>query len=210
MKFNAVLTGTLGARMPQSMGAPEPSGNCNGAIMCFQWGTDARVEILECEDWDCFRVSWTVTHLRVVEDCLGTELQNIYIILTFSCVQTLAMVTGTGAQRSWSSIFPWGLTTRGGGQLTSQETCFRWGSHLKPLKRKFKPKIQFFRTGRNTLVAWLSQCGSQAPGRAWRWWRSSPCSTAGTRTATTSSVSLQSTRSLMWGREYSLGHLGNW
>ena len=121
-----------------------------------------------------------------------------------SCLQTLAMVTGTGAQRSWSSIFPWGLTTRGGGQLTSQETCFRWWSHLKPLKRKFKPKIQFFRTGRNTLVAWLSQCGSQAPGRAWRWWRSSPCSTAGTRTATTSSVSLQSTRSLMWGIQLTL------
>ena len=71
--IDAALTGTLGARIPQSMGAPEPSGDCNGAIMCFRWGTDARVEILECEDWDCFRVSWTVTHLRVVEDCLGTE-----------------------------------------------------------------------------------------------------------------------------------------
>ena len=67
------MTGTLGARIPDDMGSMWRNCHRNGAIMCFQWGTDARVEILECEDWDCFRVSWTVTQLRVVEDCLGTE-----------------------------------------------------------------------------------------------------------------------------------------
>ena len=75
--IDVALTGTLGAKIPQSMGAPEPD-NCssNGALVCFQWGNDARVEILECEDQDCFRVSWTVSSLRVVEDCLGNKIKD--------------------------------------------------------------------------------------------------------------------------------------
>ena len=107
--IDAALTGTLGARIPQSMGAPEPSDNCNsnGALVCFQWGDDARVEILECEDQDCFRLSWSVSLLRVVEDCLGNVIRAVSPdkAHTFS-VQTLEMVTGTGARRSWCSISP--------------------------------------------------------------------------------------------------------
>ena len=158
-----MLTGTLGARMPQSMGAPEPSGNCNGAIMCFQWGNVARVEILECEDWDCFRVSWTVTHLRVVEDCLGTELSQSSFS-HFLCpdigsdhwyggpeelVQHFPMRPDN--QRRRTAYLP-------GDMLQVRESSWTTWTFLK--------RDLIFRTGRNTLVAWLSQCGSQAPGRA--------------------------------------------
>ena len=70
----------------------------------------------------------------------------------------------------------------------------------------FRPKILTKKNFRmeKSLGAWRSQCGSPVPGRGWRWWRSSPCSTAGTRTTTTSSASPQSTRSLMWGIHFTL------
>ena len=57
--------------MPDDMGFMWKTCNRSGALVCFQWGNDARVEILECENQDCFRVYWSVSLLRVVEDCLG-------------------------------------------------------------------------------------------------------------------------------------------
>ena len=117
-----VLTGTLGTRIPGALGAPEPAevkhSHCffyirsmmcqdcsDGVVMCFQWGNVARVEITDCEDTDCFLVSWTVTHLRVVEDCMGKGVDSGESPQDILC-QTLDMVIGTGAQRSWCSISP--------------------------------------------------------------------------------------------------------
>ena len=64
--------------MPDDMGFMWKTCNNSGSLMCFQWGNEARVEILECEDQDCFRVSWTVSLLRVVEDCLGNVISCIF------------------------------------------------------------------------------------------------------------------------------------
>ena len=116
----SVLTGTLGTRIPGAMGAPEPAEvkrhcfwirsmmclcqDCSdGVVMCFTWGNVARVEITDCEDTDCFLVSWTVTHLRAVEDCMGKVVDSGESPQDILC-QTLDMVIGTGAQRSWCSI----------------------------------------------------------------------------------------------------------
>ena len=95
--------------MPDDMGFMWRTCDHSKSLMCFHWGNDARVEILECQDQDCFKVSWTVSLLRVVEDCLGnvTNWISRYIDKTHTfSVQTLEMVTGTGARRSWCSISP--------------------------------------------------------------------------------------------------------
>ena len=63
--------------MPDDMGFMWKTCIHNGSLLCFQWGNDARVEILECEAQDCFRVSWSVSLLRVVEDCLGNVISCI-------------------------------------------------------------------------------------------------------------------------------------
>ena len=68
--------------MPDDMGFMWKTCVHSGSLMCFQWGNDARVEILECVDQDCFKVAWTVSLLRVVEDCLGNVIQ-------ISCISQL-------------------------------------------------------------------------------------------------------------------------
>ena len=98
-----------------------------------QWSHNV-LPLGDCSESGDTRV-WGLGLLQSVLDCDsppgGGGLSGYWILMIFYQhshifrVQTLALVTGTGAQRSWSSISPWGLTTRGGGQLTCRETLFR-------------------------------------------------------------------------------------
>ena len=75
----SVLSGRLGVRIPSGLGEPHLVEPCGAGDACYRWGDVAEMRVHQEEEEDiCYQVSWRVSGLAVVEDCVGqSQLESV-------------------------------------------------------------------------------------------------------------------------------------